>query len=1033
MLKKVIGTAGQGSKATELDYSYAEWSWLHRVSVSGGAGGGYEGGTTGDENARQDRVAYSGTSFWNEEITSDTTAYRRNTSCIMDFSNSTKGAILEDGHIRLTLEHEHNYQPIGQTTATCTQGGERTERCTICGDEITRTIPALGHLVPPNNPYVYTYATNNGVNKGVRYGHCSRCNQVLETAYLVSLNKGTGIASVTEGGYYRKGQSVTVNATLVAGYTWKNWTGTLTSTNQNFTFTMPEKAVTLTANANNPQYRVNHYQQNLSDYGYTLKDTEILSAPLGTEVQPNVKTYTGYISPPKQKVTIESNNSTVVNYYYKLMPPTVENNIQITATVEAGYIEETTNIPVLTREDGVVTYNIKYISDIERYIGKAKVEIVTLLPENIDIEKSNLAGGTYNEKAHTITWIQEIKNVDTTETGKYRVEVEKQIGIVYKNQDVIKDLVAEVGGKIITYYPEEFEERPGQELIKKTATDSTIVKQEYKTNYKVQKIWEDSDNVEGKRPESVTIKILIMPQNKVVTKILNDENNWTYEERGLPKYVKETGERIVYSVTESETNKGDLEYYEDNPTITKTEDQTNEAINYLYKITNKYRTIKTGIETEITKTGPEEITSSKDKLDYTINFKAEITDYIGGGIVKLVDELPYEIDEEKSELNGGKYDKETKTITWEEELEHINTFEKKAKLTSFLASIASKDTTNPNVYKIDITKKIKLVYKDIDLTQEKMTNNVKGGVKLEYKGVKDETTEGADTNINVEGTVKVKYVDKHTNKEILKIGKDDVQTDVEDSITRSSDETYGYEITDKVGTEYQTQMKKIENYNYIESTNNEKGKIEEGEIEVIYYYEKMVYDFSINKTIEKITLNGQNIEISDNSLAKVEIKTSEVENAELIISYNIEVTNQEEIAGIAKILETLPTGCEIQQMPEYWKQNNDGTLKAEIELESKETKNLKLTLRWNNNESNLGSKTNKVKVLNPEELDNNSNINLGDYTSDATVIISIKTGQVVSAIIIIMIIGALGICGYIAVKVLGRKGPNIRRIRFLYK
>ena len=40
--------------------------------------------------------------------------------------------------------------------------------------------------------------------------------------------------------------------------------------------------------------------------------------------------------------------------------------------------------------------------------------------------------------------------------------------------------------------------------------------------------------------------------------------------------------------------------------------------------------------------------------------------------VTIVDNLPYEIDEENSELKGGIYNKEAKTITWEERKSHCS-------------------------------------------------------------------------------------------------------------------------------------------------------------------------------------------------------------------------------------------------------------------------------------------------------------------------------------------------------------------------
>ena len=634
--------SGRGSDYVLFDNNYWEDmndAWMHRVTYSGGGGGGYYGGetllytgsgeyvkeikspsATNMAGRAQDSFGFAGTSYYDQNLVSDVTYLTRNSSIYSDV-NVADGSNGLEGSITITLDHAHTYRVVEVKGTTCTEQGRVVSRCTICNDEVIELVPALGHDTTGD----YVYETNNNIPKGLRYKNCKRCGIRLETAYLLSLVKGNGIQAVTGGGYYAKGTQVTAGATLNSGSKWKDWTGTYTSTNQNYTFNMPENAVMLTANAE-IGYTVNHYQQNLSDYKYTLKETEQLSAPAGTIITPEVKTYEGYISPEPKKVVITSSNPIVVNYYYNLIPPEIENNIQITANT--GYTEEGTNIPVLKREDGLVTYDIRYTANIKRYMGKAKTEIVVLLPANIDTQKSNLAGGIYNENAHTITWTQEINNIDTTESGTQTVEIAKQIGIVYKGQDVTKDLVTQAGGKIITYYPQSYEAKPGQELVRKTATDEVVVKQDYKVNYRVQKVWEDNENIEGKRPDSVTITILLMPQNKTIIKTLNQENNWTYEETGLPKYVKETGQKIIYSVVESETNKNDLEYYDDNPAIIKTEEQTNEVTNYMHIITNKYREMKTDLKTELTKTGPEQITSLKEEVDYTIRYKVDITEYI---------------------------------------------------------------------------------------------------------------------------------------------------------------------------------------------------------------------------------------------------------------------------------------------------------------------------------------------------------------------------------------------------------------------
>lgn len=75
---------------------------------------------------------------------------------------------------------------------------------------------------------------------------------------LVTANKGTGISAATGTGTYKDGASVSLNATVSKGYTWKanesttGWfdsNGKKVSSNQNYQFTMTPGAKTYTAKA----------------------------------------------------------------------------------------------------------------------------------------------------------------------------------------------------------------------------------------------------------------------------------------------------------------------------------------------------------------------------------------------------------------------------------------------------------------------------------------------------------------------------------------------------------------------------------------------------------------------------------------------------------------------------------------------------------------------------------------------------------------------------------------------------------------
>ena len=140
-----------------------------------------------------------------------------------------------------------------------------------------------------------------------------------------------------------------------------------------------------------------------------------------------------------------------------------------------------------------------------------------------------------------------------------------------------------------------------------------------------------------------------------------------------------------------------------NASGTMTEDQI--VVTYYYRLKTPNIT-----DQVINKTGTDRITVANQEMSYTVTYKAEITDYIGNAEITIVDTLPYAIDEGKSDLAGGTYNSNDRTITWTENVTDINSF------------------TNNGT--INITKSFKVVYVGLDMNQEKVINNVKGNIKL---------------------------------------------------------------------------------------------------------------------------------------------------------------------------------------------------------------------------------------------------------------------------------------------------------------
>ena len=497
-------------------------------------------------------------------------------------------------------------------------------------------------------------------------------------------------------------------------------------------------------------------------------------------------------------------------------------------------------IEVLTQDGGKIDYTITSKVTIKDYIGKAKITIKDMLPAKINVAKSDLANGHYDAQTNTITWNETVEDIDTFAKGTYEKNITKKISVVYEGQNKVSDLKNTVTSSITTYYPENHTTKPNEEKQTITKQDEETVKQEYKTNKTVEKVWNDNDDKKGNRPNSIKIQLTANGQEnlngaKLEETILSEENAWTHTFADLPKYDS-LGNKIEYSVKESEVNTNDLEYYEE------------AQISNIDKIivTNNYKLTNTEIERTIEKEGTEEITKKDQEVNYHIKYSAVIKDYIGEATVTIVDLLPCKIDETKSNLQGGEYNEDTQTITWKQELGHINT--------------TQNETEKQEGKKITIEKDIKVVYKNLDTTLEKITNIVRGKIEFTQNDTKNEVENIHDTIINVKGKVIVKYVEKDSKKEIA---------------TREEKE-------DKVRKEYSTEQKTIYGYTYVENSGNTVGTIKEGTTEVIYYYEKTDAG---KVTVKYVDEEGNEIakkEIEEGKIgAPYETKQKEIENYEL--------------------------------------------------------------------------------------------------------------------------------------------------------
>lgn len=100
------------------------------------------------------------------------------------------------------------------------------------------------------------YLRADGVNTGYSIDNVSASSSYGIPKYAITLNKGTGIETVTGAGEYIYGSNVSIGAELTPGYHWKGWTGSYTTAQERYSFPMPAGNLTMTAEGEANRYTI---------------------------------------------------------------------------------------------------------------------------------------------------------------------------------------------------------------------------------------------------------------------------------------------------------------------------------------------------------------------------------------------------------------------------------------------------------------------------------------------------------------------------------------------------------------------------------------------------------------------------------------------------------------------------------------------------------------------------------------------------------------------------------------------------------
>ena len=597
---------------------------------------------------------------------------------------------------------------------------------------------------------------------------------------------------------------------------------------------------------------VHHYKENTTE---KLSNDVTINGKVGesytTQVATDIPQNYELVATPTNATGTMAEDQIVVTYYYRLKTPNITNQV-INKT-------GTDRITVVNQE---MSYTVTYTSEVIDYIGTAEVTIVDTLPYEIDEAKSDLAGGTYDSASKTITWKENVSNIDSY-NGNGTVNVTKTFKVVYVGLDMNQEkVVNNVKGNIKLLTPEKTSEEvtgsqestiykaiiSSEKLVDKTEAiegekvtytiritnegnlaktvtvrdtlpagitfdnDTLIQVGETGTVYTEQNL---KNGIPVEVPANGSIDVVFAgkvdklasneysktltnqatvdnePTNEVTTNVTKANITAHKEAEPVSGNKVRLGDEITYRirVRNDGTREGDVIVKDTIPTgttfvegsvkIDNVADSTKTAtdlqngisitvevdkevviefkvtVNKLIdgtKIKNtayinqkgedkkvpeepEHTYVEPKEEQSINKNGTATIESLDQEITYNISYTARITDYSGRATVKLVDKLPYAIDEGKSDLAGGTYDAQTKTITWEEVVENIQLTEEK---------------------EVTINKTIKVVYTGISQGTTAIKNIVTGHIEYETPDRTSEetkaewtTTTGFTVNIPV--------------------------------------------------------------------------------------------------------------------------------------------------------------------------------------------------------------------------------------------------------------------------------------------
>ena len=449
------------------------------------------------------------------------------------------------------------------------------------------------------------------------------------------------------------------------------------------------------------------------------------------------------INDPAGVVTGTIKDDITIDFYYEL--------------TEINQDVEKTGPELLHSRSKAFNYTITDQVSLKDYRGDATITVVDKLEYEIDTTKSSIGDGVYDQDNLTITWIIPWNGINTNGVANSTVTKNVTIDFTIYYKDVPKTL------EVLTN--------------RATVNVQTAKVNDSETNYLDTSLEPFDLTVhhykEGTTQELCPTTSELIDEDETYKKSICDLDEYDYIE------VKKNGTKIS----------GNPETVEE----PITGDTTLDFI---------YRKKDSTLETVLTKKGPDDIQEIYEEAEYEIHYEGHVIDYRGNGTITLTDTLPYRIDTNKSDLDGGEYDGEYK-IVWKVNWNDIDTYNGK------------NDT-------IKLDKKIKVVFLDVNVDRTVMTNVAEAETVLSDK--RDLVSATKESDINLSGSIIVHHYINGTTDRLFD---DDEETGL---------------VHDK----YHCEPHELEGYVIVQRPEKEDVEFTLGTQELSYYYDKEKYVITVN-------------------------------------------------------------------------------------------------------------------------------------------------------------------------------------------